>query len=137
MISERVFGGRLAAVREARRFVADAVGRLDDETAQAVVLMVSELATNAVEHARAREFSVRVDRSGGRLRVGVADRLPARPVVQHPAPDEPHGRGLYIVAELADDWGTEVGADGKTVWFELQLGAAVGPSGRGADGLAG
>jgi hypothetical protein len=34
---------------------------------------------------------------------------------------EPHGRGLQIVGELADDWGVEwsVGGSTKTVWFEL------------------
>jgi serine/threonine-protein kinase RsbW len=42
-------------------------------------------------------------------------------VVRHPEPSDLSGRGMALVQALADDWGVEVGPDGKTVWFSLEL----------------
>jgi hypothetical protein len=39
-------------------------------------------------------------------------------------PEASTGRGLLLVEELADAWGTDVGPQGKTVWFELTEKAA-------------
>jgi serine phosphatase RsbU (regulator of sigma subunit)/anti-sigma regulatory factor (Ser/Thr protein kinase) len=82
-------------------------------------LLVSELVTNAVRHARG-EIELRLAK-GGTLVCEVADgdeRMPRR--YQADAADE-RGRGLLLVGELADDWGTRPTALGKVVWFEHAL----------------
>jgi anti-sigma regulatory factor (Ser/Thr protein kinase) len=82
-------------------------------------LLVSELATNAVLHARSA-FSVvaRAEESG--IRVSVRDASPVTPKLRDLSATAPSGRGLHLVAALSADWGVEVTADGKTVWAELQ-----------------
>jgi PAS domain S-box-containing protein len=94
--------------------------------------MLSELATNAVQHADS-EFEVEISvtpEAGGRcVRVRVSDEAAGFPTPQDPGTDAPHGRGLRIVESLADAWGIEVrrGRPGKTVWFVSLLGATDGP----------
>jgi anti-sigma regulatory factor (Ser/Thr protein kinase) len=84
-------------------------------------LLVSELATNAVLHARS-DFEVTVARADHRVRVEVFDqntRLPSFAVVP---PDAYSGRGLTLLQELTSAWGVESHSDlGKTIWFELEL----------------
>jgi two-component sensor histidine kinase len=83
-----------------------------------VLLLVSELVTNAVKHA-ATPFDVTVSVTGEEVTVAVVDhdrRHP--PQMRDPAPDDTSGRGLRIVEELSTSWGTEaVAGDGKRVWF--------------------
>lgn len=118
MHAERTFEPRPEAVTAARRFVAQTlagwhVGHPD------VALLVSELATNAVLHARS-DFEVSVEARDDRLRVGVFDRNPRLPTPANVPPDAYSGRGLMIVQGLADAWGVETHAGaGKTIWFEL------------------
>jgi hypothetical protein len=93
-----------------------------------VILMVSELATNALVHA-ASGFQLTVDRTKTRLQVSVADLGAGVPSLQSPPSRQPHGRGLRIVEELSDEWGTsEAPKKGKTVWFRLNLTAPAEPS---------
>ena len=80
--------------------------------------MVSELATNAVKHARS-DFKISVDDSGGEIRVEVSDTGPGQPVLRFPASLERSGRGLRIVEALSGAWGTVDSPGGKTVWFTL------------------
>ena len=84
------------------------------------LLLVSELATNALRHA-GTEFEVEVRRTDRGVRVAVSDDNPRRPrePLVLPGPDAEGGRGLAIVDELADRWGVEGDPPGKTVWFEL------------------
>ena len=105
-----------ASVPEARHFVARALPEtcLADE----VSLLVSELASNAVRHART-PFQVSLACDGSTVRVEVGDGDPALPIRQDPVPEAVTGRGLLIVDALADRWGVEPAAVGKTVWFEL------------------
>jgi len=90
-----------------------------------VTLMVSELATNAVLHARSA-FSVELVRTPDMLRVTVSDHSPGRPAVRHHDPSAGSGRGMSMVATLATAWGTLAGVDAytKCVWFEVPLLAA-------------
>jgi anti-sigma regulatory factor (Ser/Thr protein kinase) len=113
----RTFEPTLTAVRSARQFVGDGVPAplLDDAT-----LAVSELASNAVLHARTR-FTVRVLTSPAAVRIEVSDESSEMPVVQEPSVDSIGGRGLVVVETLADTWGTESSVRGKTVWFELAV----------------
>lgn len=101
------------SVRTARAFVAERVGTLATERAADAVLLVSELATNCVVHARC-DFEVRVVVDGRRVRVEVGD--------ANPDPPRPFagGRGLHLVIDLADRWGTAPDDAGKVVWFELE-----------------
>ncbi|MCM2577633.1 ATP-binding protein [Streptomyces meridianus] len=107
--------------------------RVPPEPTEIAVLLLSELATNAVRHADgpdARELSIRLTAGEKRLRVEVSDasERPLRPA-QASACDET-GRGLSIVAALADDWGTHPRACGigKIVWFEIAAPAERAPA---------
>jgi anti-sigma regulatory factor (Ser/Thr protein kinase) len=119
MQASKVFEPDPAQVHDAREFVAgvlDAWGVHEGD----VVLLVSELATNAVLHARS-EFDITVRRIGDRLRVEVTDgnsRLPSCGTVPE---DANSGRGLLLVQALSGSWGVDTTADGKTVWFEVDI----------------
>jgi anti-sigma regulatory factor (Ser/Thr protein kinase) len=99
--------------------------RLDREMTEIALLLVSELATNAIRHGSPPiRLSLRLDRDRlerDRLRVEVTDSSPSLPELSHPAPDQIGGRGLQIVQLLAARWGASAAPRrlGKTVWFEL------------------
>ncbi|MFJ4961558.1 ATP-binding protein [Streptomyces sp. NPDC088729] len=93
-----------------------------------VTLIAAELAANAARHGRVpgRDFHLRLTEAYGPvLRVEVSDTrgadLPRTPGETTPAPDVESGRGLYLVAQLADRWSVtpRPGAPGKTVWAEI------------------
>ncbi|MBJ6613861.1 ATP-binding protein [Streptomyces sp. I4(2020)] len=94
-------------VRTARRFTDDLLTRwsLPEENRASVLLVVSELATNAVQHGRVN-MAVTVALAGSTLHVEVADfGEPAAPPYTHCADatdEDEHGRGLDIVKSLAD-----------------------------------
>ncbi|MER6064103.1 ATP-binding protein [Streptomyces sp. NPDC001792] len=114
--------------RLARLFVAhclDSWGHpYDSDVNETLTLITAELCANAVRHGRVpgRDFHVRLatEAGNGRLRVEVSDtRAERRPVVTAPTdPDAESGRGLLLVAALADDWGVTDRhcGPGKTVW---------------------
>ncbi|MCA1656836.1 MAG: ATP-binding protein [Actinobacteria bacterium] len=108
----------------ARRFVrATLIDWGISELEEAAALLVSELVTNAVLHARsAAEVALRLD--GDRLRVGVSDAVPAGPVRKRYGLEAATGRGMLLVERMARAWGTESSDAGKVVWFELVLGDA-------------
>jgi anti-sigma regulatory factor (Ser/Thr protein kinase) len=115
----RRFDPEASSAREARSFVADALPDLDGLDTR-VALAVSEVASNAILHART-PFTVRVLVDPDRVRVEVTDEDPHMPVRQDYSADSVTGRGLAIVEELSDRWGAD-GHDGdKTVWFEIDL----------------
>lgn len=88
-------------------------------------LIVAELAANAALHGRVagRDFRLGLafDAGAGTLRIEVTDARGERPPVE-PVPGAPaaeSGRGLLLVAALADRWGTApYPPSGKTVWAE-------------------
>ncbi|QNS03285.1 ATP-binding SpoIIE family protein phosphatase [Streptomyces xanthii] len=84
----------------------------------AAELMVSELVTNAVRHARGGPVQLRLIRSGTLL-CEVEDTEHTLPTLLNAGPGAEFGRGLRVVARLAREWGTSRTATGKTVWFEL------------------
>lgn len=115
------------SVGRARRFCAttlDEWGAAADLVATSV-LLVSELATNAVVHARSG-FTVRIERRGA-LRVEVDDDDPRLPHVRDYPVDAPSGRGMRMVAALAQASGADPNGGGKTVWFELDWDGRSGP----------
>lgn len=117
----RRFDPRPRNVRAAREFVAAVLAaegfRGDVDT---VLLLASELATNAIRHA-ATPFEVLVDAGPDAVKVAVVDEdASRRPQVRSPRPEDTHGRGLMIVQNLSVRWGSDrVGATHKSVWFTL------------------
>jgi serine phosphatase RsbU (regulator of sigma subunit)/anti-sigma regulatory factor (Ser/Thr protein kinase) len=113
-------GSIAAARRFVRRVLASwAVDELMDDA----LVLVSELATNAVVHA-GTPFGVTCTDLGDGVRLEVRDRYPARglPAVL-PAVDQtrPTGRGLLLCASLSSAWGVEYTRTAKTVWCRLDL----------------
>jgi anti-sigma regulatory factor (Ser/Thr protein kinase) len=83
-----------------------------------VVLLASELVTNALLHARsAPNLDVAV--RGRSVRCSVTDDSPQPPRRRHYANDAATGRGIALVEMIAARWGTERVRDGKCVWFEI------------------
>ncbi len=84
------------------------------------VLLVSELASNAVLHAHtAMVVGACWTPSTGVLRVCVLDDDATEPALRHADATATSGRGLEIVDRVATRWGSIQGAEGKSVWFEL------------------
>jgi anti-sigma regulatory factor (Ser/Thr protein kinase) len=125
MKTARTFPPDPESITAARRFVLAAMGAATRDLRDVVSVLVSELAMNAVQHART-PFEVTVEVTGRTLRVEVTDSgggtAQARPL---PPATSLHGRGLFIVDQLSDAWGaTSLGA-GKSVWFTITLTTAA------------
>jgi anti-sigma regulatory factor (Ser/Thr protein kinase) len=76
-----------------------------------------------VQYART-PFAVSVDLTGDSLRVAVTDSGGGTPEAQPlPPASSPHGRGLFLVDRLADEWGVSPAPDGpeRTVWFRVAM----------------
>jgi anti-sigma regulatory factor (Ser/Thr protein kinase) len=88
-----------------------------EEKRQTVVLLLSEVVTNAVRHAPG-PVHVTVTLFRDRVHARIRDGNPRTPQLR--APDETGGRGIELLQRLATRWGVEPHADdGKTVWFEV------------------
>jgi anti-sigma regulatory factor (Ser/Thr protein kinase) len=117
------FDGASDSPRQARWWVAELLRHngLEHELHD-VMVMVSELATNAVKHTDGG-FEVGAYIDGSDLRVEVSDNDPNIPQVQWVPAGATSGRGLLIVETLSDAWGvTAREGGGKAVWFQLQAG---------------
>jgi anti-sigma regulatory factor (Ser/Thr protein kinase) len=107
------------APREARHFVADTLEAwrcptlVDDAS-----LIVTELATNAVVHAQT-DFIVTLTRSRRGVRISVEDSSFVAPTVAMAPRSATSGRGLTLVAAVANRWGDGSVGSGKVVWAEL------------------
>ncbi|WP_327403224.1 ATP-binding protein [Streptomyces sp. NBC_01288] len=97
---------------------------ITDELADAVTLLANEPVTNAVTHCKVSHSQIKVELTltGAELVLEVSDpdrnRLP-RP--HDSTPDEEGGRGLALVAALADDWGCRQEPYAKCVWARFGL----------------
>jgi anti-sigma regulatory factor (Ser/Thr protein kinase) len=120
MRQARRFPCQPESVPHARHFVRDALSAQPPEIVEAAELMTSELATNSVRHARS-DFELAILLTPRKIRVEVSDHGQGRPVPRSPTTREQSGRGLQIVLELSDAWGVTPSANGKLVWFALQL----------------
>lgn len=84
-----------------------------------VLLLVSEVVTNAVLHARS-DFRLVVEDRGEVARVEVHDASPVPPRMHHFRPASGTGRGLRLLDRLSVTWGVApVAPGGKVVWFEV------------------
>lgn len=90
-----------------------------------VLLVCTELASNAYEHADGPR-AVRVQRHADFIRVEVDDHTPAElPHIGQSRLGESRGRGLLLISQIARCWGTREFTGGKTIWAEISL-AQVG-----------
>lgn len=88
---------------------------------QDILLLTSELAINAAEHAQS-PMDVTVQYwPGSRVRIEVHDEGNGTPVAHWPTGFEESGRGLALVEMLSESWGVIQCTIGKTVWFEFRL----------------
>ncbi len=112
-----------------RAFVADALRRWKlDALIETAALLTSELVTNAVVHARSTS-TLSMRQNGSKIRVELLDRGHGRVALRSATPGAiGGGRGLFIVEQLADAWGSADTATGTKVWFELTAGPT--PDGR-------
>jgi anti-sigma regulatory factor (Ser/Thr protein kinase) len=117
--STRQFGASSSAPYAARRFVVEALAGLGcEQLIGDAALIVTELATNAVVHARS-DFTVAIASSGGAVRIEVRDGSRHTPTTREPSSRTTGGRGLSIIDALASAWGVLRAGDGKVVWVQL------------------
>lgn len=111
-----------SSVSAARRIVRDTLTEAErDDLIEAAQLLVSEVVTNALVHAGTEiDFRASIDTDG--LRVEVTDGSTQHPVPRNYGAMAGTGRGLRLLEQLVDRWGTLAHEDGKTVWFELSSG---------------
>ncbi|MFF8837359.1 ATP-binding protein [Streptomyces sp. NPDC015130] len=127
-----VLHGTRGVVSRCRDFTAEALAdwgwipaetEEESERVEDVLLLVSEVVTNACLHAGGpEELVLRLD--GGRLRVEVADASPVHPRLEITrSPALPGGHGVMVLDRLAGAWGSEDKASGdgvgKVVWLEV------------------
>ena len=107
---------------QARRFTVDVLQEWGcSELVDTATLLVSELVTNAVLHARSQSHLVLRRTEDRRLRVEISDSSITAPARRAYSPDAGTGRGMMLVEALSLRWGSERDDDGKRVWFELEL----------------
>ncbi|MBB5119395.1 protein phosphatase [Streptomyces eurocidicus] len=106
-----------------------------EEVGFAAELLLSELVTNAIRYGTG-PIGVRLlyDRT---LTCEVSDTSSTAPHLRHAATTDEGGRGLFLVAQLAQSWGTRYTADGKVIWAEFALDVPGGRPGAAAPPLAG
>ncbi|WP_406120676.1 SpoIIE family protein phosphatase [Streptomyces canus] len=93
-----------------------------DEAAFAAELILSELITNAIRHG-AEPIRVRL-LYGRTLICEVSDASNTAPHLRRAASTDEGGRGLFLVAQLSQSWGTRYLPEGKVIWAECGLDAA-------------
>ncbi|MEU8504093.1 ATP-binding protein [Streptomyces brevispora] len=120
------------SVPQARHAVRDLLDRqgvpLDEDIAQGLLLIVSELVTNAVKHAAllSPELAVEVAVGAEWIRVSVEDNHPYRPTALETDYAQTGGRGLLLVREITREAGgacdvAHTAGGGKVIWAALPL----------------
>ena len=105
------------AVARARSFVSTTLRAwaAPEDAADTIQLLASELVTNAIVHGLP-PIELRLRRTAQEILLEVLDGANFIPRKLRPTPDDEHGRGLQLVALLADRWGTRVTEQGKAMW---------------------
>jgi serine/threonine-protein kinase RsbW len=107
-----------ASTTRARQLAREHVAECPADVVDTVALLVTELVTNAVLHART-ELHLIIETEPGIVKLRVEDRSPGTPVLRHYNTDDVTGRGLALVELLATRWGIDPRPDGKSVWCEI------------------
>ncbi|MER5255024.1 MULTISPECIES: ATP-binding protein [unclassified Streptomyces] len=127
-----------AEVGRARRWARSRLAcsgiEVDEPLAETLILLISELVTNAVVHTgcpavlrmrlpdvldAAEEEAGAAGAGPGTVRVEVADTSARPPRPRHAEGDDTNGRGLELVDGLADRWGWQAEGTGKSIWCEV------------------
>jgi serine/threonine-protein kinase RsbW len=109
------------AVSVARQLVRSLLGEQYPD-ADDLVLCVSELVTNAVTHSLSAApggtltLSMNIGQAGVLVQIGDNGGPSAPQVMDDVGPESERGRGLQLVAALADSWGSRVSPDGRVTW---------------------
>lgn len=110
---------RLEAATQARRHVRQHLVAWElDDLVDPVVLLTSELVTNALLHARP-VITVSVRRDGAGVRVEVGDGSGVQPVHRRRSDTATTGRGVQLLDSVSDGWGCTALGEGKLVWFRV------------------
>jgi hypothetical protein len=123
-----------AAMLQSRQAVRETLrGWKLDTVADTVVLLASELLTNAVQATSAaipapggEQLTLTLRRTGPGVLVEVWDPNPAPAIPQDPGLTDEYGRGLLLVEALSSIWGQRTASSGKIVWCEITLTSADG-----------
>lgn len=122
--TQRFFEARPESVSQARSFTTEAMDEWDlPDRTEDIRLCVSELATNALAHGTVpgHGFLVKLDAEEETVRMEVHDSRRQHPKARHAAETDTSGRGLILVAALADGWGVQDRTPtGKIVWCSFK-----------------
>lgn len=106
--------GQMRRITEAHLHHWDLTALTDNAT-----LAVSELVTNAIRHGQGNPVGLRVTHSARELRIEVTDGTPTPARLRSASESDETGRGLLLVAALAQNWG--VSLDGTATWCSLAI----------------
>ncbi len=121
MHTVRRFRRDVPEIPRSRRFVAEVLERSGKGASDAVLLVASELVTNAVRHGDG-DVELRIDVDDGHVRLEVLDdgHVKVTAPRRAPSPTALGGRGLHLVREASNRWGAGFDPAGRTrVWAEL------------------
>jgi hypothetical protein len=122
---ETQFPGTPESPQSARAFLRAALETWQlDGFGEVTELLTDELVANVVRHVGS-PLTLRATTEGPTLRIEVDDPSTDPPVLRNPDAHEDRGRGILLVDALATQWGTDIHSDGKTVWFEIDVGTAT------------
>lgn len=119
----RTFPAEAGSVSGARRFISRHLAEHELSYLEADVrLVASELATNAMLHART-PFTVSLQRLVGAVLLTVRDGSPVAPETADMSPTDIRGRGLFLVDHTSHAWGVNIGPGrSKSVWASFVTG---------------
>ncbi|WP_308315446.1 SpoIIE family protein phosphatase [Streptomyces sp. ISL-100] len=110
-----------AVVADARALVVGQLSRWDlDELAFTTELVASELVTNAIRYAGGGPVELKLIRTTT-LICEVSDPSSTQPRMRRARATEEGGRGLFLIAQLTERWGSRYTRHGKTIWTEQPL----------------
>lgn len=113
------------APRQARAWLESLLSDWPVGAVESARVLISEVVTNAVLHAVTPiVISGRLEQGGRRARIEVDDGHPAAPLPKRYSPDSPTGRGMQLIASLAEECGVKRTPQGKCVWFVIARDAA-------------
>lgn len=86
-----------------------------------VLLIATELSSNAIKHCAGKTFDMSIIRLDHGVRITVKDTCAQLPSMRTVADTDESGRGMWIINNLASDWGVMNLPDGKRVWADFQV----------------
>lgn len=120
--AELTLPARSTSPARARRFVESTLAEWGVDGGDDAVLVVSELVTNGLLHARTPMTVRLADDAQGSVRLSVSDGSARALEERRFSIESGTGRGLRLLASLAAEWGVEWHDGGKTVWCRIPLG---------------